>query len=456
MTVNYALYSGVSGLGSKSEGMSVISNNIANATTKGFKHDRAEFEDMLSVSINELSQMGRGSRLRNTTTLFTQGAVTTTGAITDLAVQGDGFFIVEAQSDSLLESNGHYYTRTGSFRFDKNGKLTDPVGNRVQGYMADEKGRLSSHLSDVEIISNSIPPRPTTLMNVIANLDVREKPPADEFNIEKPRETSNYMTTVTIYDNYGYGRECDIYFKRTGDDSKNEWEWFSTVGGADVSKNPDIGPDGKPVQAIIGKGTIEFDEDGKPILPYINNKGEKTFIDTSEQNDVFEVQFSNGAKAQKLQFNFGPQIDEDGNLGTQTSTSIAAPSNLSFTSQNGYEYGFLKTMKIDLDGTVNGIYTNGLERRLGAVGLATFANNQGLQKIGGNNFIRTPQAGSPQVGLAQSSSRGSIYSSSLEESNVDLARQFVEMITTQRGFQANSKSITTADQMLGEIIDLKR
>ena len=127
-----------------------------------------------------------------------------------------------------------------------------------------------------------------------------------------------------------------------------------------------------------------------------------------------------------------------------------------YHSQNGFEAGSLKTMKIDLDGTIRGVYTNGLERRLGAIAMASFSSNAGLQKIGRNSYIATSRSGDPRVGMPQSGTRGSVYSSSLEESNVDMAQQFVDLITTQRGFQANSKSITTTDSMMEEIINLKR
>ncbi|MES2615064.1 MAG: flagellar hook-basal body complex protein, partial [Bdellovibrionota bacterium] len=183
-SINNTLYTAISGLETNSEGMNVISNNIANANTKSFKGDRAEFEDLLSISLGDNSQIGRGSRLRNVQTLFNQGAISNTGQITDLAIQGDGFFVVKSDQAEVKESNGLVYTRQGSFRFDSDGKLTDPLGGRVQGYMTDENNpnKLSPKLSDLQITSNNIPPRETKLVNIVANLDVREKPPVDAFD----------------------------------------------------------------------------------------------------------------------------------------------------------------------------------------------------------------------------------------------------------------------------------
>jgi flagellar hook protein FlgE len=458
MPINYALFSAVSGLGTNADGMSVVANNIANANTKSFKTDRAEFEDMLAVSLNENSQLGRGARLRNITTLFNQGAVTNTGQITDLSVQGEGFFVIKSDVAEVKESNGLFYTRQGSFRFDKDGKLTDPSGARVQGYMPDldSNNRLSVKMTDLQILSNIIPPRATNLVNVVTNLDVRERPPVDDFDLSRPADTSNFASAVTIYDNYGAGRQAVIYYVRTTEADKNAWKWFATVDGMEVSMDPARNEKGKVLPAVIAQGSVEFDEDGKPILPFKTKAGIPVQIDVIGKTDAFDVQFVNGARPQKLQFNFGPTIDEDGVIGTQGSTSLAAKSGVAFHSQDGYEAGYLKTIKIDLDGMIRGTYTNGLERRLGAVALAAFQNNHGLQKVGRNNYIATPKAGEARIGMAQTMSRGSIYSASLEESNVDLAQQFVDMILTQRGFQANSKAVTTTDTMLEEVINLKR
>ncbi|MES2615063.1 MAG: flagellar hook-basal body complex protein, partial [Bdellovibrionota bacterium] len=269
-------------------------------------------------------------------------------------------------------------------------------------------------------------------------------------------ETSNFVTSVSIFDNFGSGRQAYVYFSRTPDNSKNEWEWHALVDGTEVSTTPAKDEKGKIIPAQIAQGKIEFDAQGNPVLPFFTKGGEAVQADISGKSDAVDVQFTNGSKPQKIQFNFGPSVGEDGKIGAQGSTSIAAKSGVSFHSQNGFEAGYLKTIKFDMDGSIRGIYTNGLERKLGIVALASFANNNGLQKMGRNNYAYTPRAGEPHIGAPQSGSRGSIYSSSLEESNVDLAQQFVDMIVTQRGFQANSKSVTTTDTMLEEVINLKR
>lgn len=457
-SINNTLHTAISGLETNSDGMNVISNNIANANTKSFKADRAEFEDLLSLALGENSQLGRGSRLRNVQTIFNQGAISNSGQITDLAIQGDGFFVVKSDQSEVKESNGLLFTRQGSFRFDRDGKLTDPLGGRVQGYMADEvnPNKLSSKLTDMQIITNNIPPRETTLVNIVANLDVREKAPVDPFDPSRASETSNFVTSVTLFDNFGYGRQAQVYFSRTKENNKNAWEWHALVDGAEVAIDPPKDAKGRPLPVQIAQGRIEFDAQGNPILPFFNKNGEPVQADIANRSDAFDVQFVNGSKPQKIQFNFGPSINQDGTVSSQGSTSIAAKSGIAFHSQDGFETGYLKTIKIDLNGYIRGIYTNGLERKLGAIALASFANNHGLQKMGRNNYAYAPRAGEPRIGLPQTGSRGSIYSSSLEESNVDLAQQFVDMIVTQRAFQANSKSVTTTDTMLEEVINLKR
>lgn len=457
MSVSYSMFSGVSGLKGNSDAMAVISNNIANANTRGYKTNRTEFEDLLPVRLNESSQLGRGVRLKNIKTIFTQGAVSNTGVVTDLAIQGDGFFIVRNGSSEVQESGGSLYTRQGSFQFDRDGYLTDSSGGRVQGYMADSKGRLSTKLSDMQVSSNSIPPNPTNVVTLNANLDVRAKPMIEDFSINDPEGTSNFQSTVTIYDSYGETHACTVYFSKQDVDGENKWNWYATVAGNELAENPGFDAQGKQLPGIIGQGELEFDSDGNPVLPFQLDDGRKLFHDVKERSDVFEVQFANGSKPQELQFNFGPQFDEiSQQISTLSSTSTATKSATMFHSQDGHEAGYLKSFKVDLDGAVQGVFTNGLQRRLAGVALATFPSNDNLQKIGRNSYIATNKSGSPRIGQPQTGIRGSIYSASIEESNVDLADQFVNMITTQRAFQANSKSITTTDSMLDEVINLKR
>ncbi len=439
MAISQALYTGVTGLSVNSDGMSVIANNIANANAKGFKRDRAEFEDMLAMDLSTgagAAQIGRGARLKDVRTMHTQGGLAVTDNLTDLAIQGMGFFVLSNGGTEVQESAGRFYTRTGSFIFDKDGYLGDTGGGRVQGYMTNELGALSSRMNDIRIETNSIPPNASKKVVFDVNLDAREKPLEGEFDLEKAELSSNFNNTFTIFDSHGGSHQMTVYFRRQEETDGISWKWHATVDGKEVSD-----ADGAKLKEI-GNGVVKFNQKGNLL---------------EELTEFSEVNFAGGAAAgQVIDFDFGKNIAEEGGNGIGATTSIAAKSVTNFHSQDGYEAGNIKSLRIELDGQIMGVYTNGVIKSLGAIALATFENQDGLMKAGRNQFYSTIDSGPPKIGMAQSGTRGSIYASSLEESNVDLAQEFVNMITTQRGFQANSRSITTTDSMYEEVINLKR
>jgi flagellar hook protein FlgE len=272
-----------------------------------------------------------------------------------------------------------------------------------------------------------------------------------------PEGTSNFQSTVSMFDSFGETHACTVYFSKVDENGTNKWKWHATVPGNELAENPGLDAKGNQIAGVVATGEIEFDTDGNPVLPNQMSDGRRVFFDILNRKDAFDVQFANGSKSQSIQFNFGPAVDPlTSEISTLSSTSTATKSSTMYHSQDGHEAGYLKSLKIELDGSVQGVFTNGLQRRLGAVSLATFASTDNLQKIGRNSYISTNKSGEPRIGMPQTGSRGSLYSASIEESNVDLADQFVNMITTQRAFQANSKSITTMDSMMDEVIGLKR
>lgn len=437
MGISQSLFTGVTGLAVNSDGMAVIANNIANANSRGFKCDRAEFEDLLSQSLNNNSQLGRGARLKGIRTIHNQGGLATTDNITDLAVQGQGFFIVTNPRSEKQEAGGQFFTRVGSFNFDRDGFLSDMIGGHVMGYMADASGTVSSKLQEIRIVTNTIPPEKTKKLNLSVNLDSREKVLPTEFNLDTPEKTSNFNNTIAIHDSQGRIHQMTVYYKRAEDSDGITWDWHATVDSNEVV-------DGKGKITEFGTGKIKFDQ--------LGNLREQI----TEKNSV---NFNQGALPdQVVEFDFGKLTTKENGNGPMigASTSVAGKSATSFHSQDGYESGNLRTLKFELDGTIQGFYTNGLSRTLGCVGMATFENQDGLEKAGRNMFIQTIASGPMKAGTPQTGTRGSIYSSSLEESNVDLAGQFVNMIMTQRAFQANSRSVTTTDQMIEEILQMKR
>ena len=443
MPISQALYTGVTGLSVMSDGMSVVANNIANANAKGFKKDRAEFEDMLSSDLSTGSgggQVGRGARMRAVRTIHTQGGIAVTDNLTDLAIQGQGFFVLNNPNTEVQESAGKFYTRVGSFVFDKDGYLADPSGGHVMGYMSTKAGNLSSRLQDIRIETNSIPPKKTDVVNMDVNLDARMKPIEGDFDINDPERTSNFNNTINVFDSHGRSHPMTVFYKRMASEEGQGpiWKFFSTVDGKDVT-NPDESSDYK----LAASGTVHFTSKG--------------LLDKKEYDDIPGVNFADGAEPdQKIKIDFGKSITDDKGTGLGASRSISAKSVTNYHAQDGYEAGNIKSLRIELDGSIRGIYTNGVQRQLGAVALASFENQDGMLKAGRNLFYATLDSGPPKIGLAQSGTRGAVYASSLEESNVDLAQEFVNMIMTQRGFQANSRSITTTDSMIEEVVNLKR
>ena len=442
MGISQALYTGVTGLAVNSDGMSVIANNIANANAKGFKRDRAEFEDLLSVDLNSTngtSQIGRGARLRDIKTIFSQGSLKVTDSLTDLAIQGNGFFVVQNDGAEVKESSGRYYTRVGSLQFDKDGFLSDGQGGKVQGYVADQLGNMTSRLTDVRIQTTNLPPKATDIVNFNLQLDSRaDLMKEKEFDLKDPIKSSNFNTSITVYDSQGTAHNMTVFFRKMATDNETgtNWEWRAVADSKELKKP------GENELTEIGKGEVNFDKHG--------------FLE-SEKPIEFDVTWNNGSIAnQAINFDFGVNNTIEGGNGINASTSIAAESSTIFHRQTGYEAGNLQSLEIGQNGNVEGLYTNGLRRTLAGIALANFENKDGLQKGGRNLFTSTVKSGPPKIGLPQSGGRGSLFASSLEESNVDLAGEFVDMILTQRLFQANSRSITTTDTMIEEVVNLKR
>jgi flagellar hook protein FlgE len=440
MPISQALYTGVTGMSVMADGMTVVANNIANANAKGFKKDRVEFEDMLSADRSTGSgtgQLGRGALLRSIRTIHTQGGLSVTDNLTDLAIQGEGFFVVKNPSSDSSDSAANFYTRVGSFVFDKDGYLAEPAGGRVMGYMAKSDGSLGSRLEEIRIDTNAIPPRKTDKVTLDLNLDARIKPSDVEFDVNNPEATSQFNHTITVFDSHGRGHAMSVFYNRVETSEGMEWKWRACfpskdVEGASLDQELVVGP----------TGSIKFDSKGNLI---------------EETNDGVTVNFGDGAEAEQvIEFDFGKNVGEEKGNGTNATRCISAKSVTNYHSQNGYETGNIKNLKIELDGTIRGLFTNGVQRTLGALAMASFENIDGLSKAGGNKFYETRDSGPAKLGMALSGLRGSIVSSTLEESNVDLAQEFVNMIMTQRGFQANSRSITTADSMIEEVVNLRR
>ena len=424
MGILSSLYSGVSGLAINGNAMSVIGNNIANNNTIGFKTGRTLFSDLLSSSVSGsggTSQVGRGVGLSQVDNIFSQGTFENTELNTDLAIEGEGFFIVK---DPI--AGGDVYTRAGAFRFDSDGYLTNPEGFHVQGYALNSAGIVSGDLTDIQVDTTSLSaPRATQNLKLATNLDA-DAPFVGPFDVADPGNTSNYANSMNIYDSLGNAHLTTIYFTKM-DPATNplEWEWNATVDGAELG--------GAPGPVLIGTGNLLFD---------IN--GEMTAANPATQPSIAGVLTwdNNSDQTQLLNLAFNT---------TQYSNASIVISQ----SQDGFTTGSVATLSIDNEGYVLGNYSNGQPRKLFQVAMAKFSNPGGLIKQGNSMFSAGSHSGDAIVGTV-GSGIGKIFTNALEQSNVDLAQEFVNMITTQRGFQASSKIITTTDEMLSDLINLKR
>jgi flagellar hook protein FlgE len=426
MSLLTALSSGTTGLEASSLELSIVGDNIANSNTIGFKAGRAAFEDALTQSvIGGTGEIGLGSRLKSVQKILTQGALTSTGLATDLALQGNGFFVVKGNYNG---QSANFYTRAGQFTIDDNGYLVNLTGLRVQGFPADATGTVSGLPGDLLVGTASAQPRATTEVDFKANL--RADDAIKTFDPLDPVNTSNFNTTVSVYDTLGAEHKMQVFFTKTG---AGAWSWNAMVDGGELTGGT------AGTLTSVANGTLTFDTQGR--------------LQTQTQASNFLP--LGAVNPQPLDFDFGDDI-ASGGTGLLGITQFAATSSATFIGQDGYGSGQLASVRIDAEGFVSGIFTNGQTRVLGQVAVAGFSAPDQLERVGGNLLQQTQSSGQPVVGAPGAGGRASIISGALEQSNVDLAQQFVRMIAAQRSFQANSKTITTADQLLTELINLRR
>ena len=428
MSLISSLYTGTTGLETNTQDLSIIGDNIANANTIGFKESRAAFEDQLSQQLLGAGQVGLGAKLQMSQRIFTQGSLTSTGIATDLALEGPGLFAVKGTHNGVTST---FYTRDGKFQQDKDGYLSNLEGLRVQGYQADSTGTITGQIGDLAIGGQQANPKATDTVTLKANLraDVSVLPAA--WDPLSPSTTSNFSTGVAVFDSLGAQHQMSVYFRKTADGA---WDWHGLVDGGEVQG----GTKGTAIE--IASGTLSFDSKGAL----------SAFTQTSNFNP-------NGAvNPQPLNFNFGDPTSVSGGTGLAGVKQSASDSAVTFTQQNGYTSGQLSGMRIDTSGNITGAFTNGQTRVLGQVAVASFSAPDRLERAAGNLLAETANSGNASFGTAGTGGRGSVSGGALEQSNVDLATEFVRMIAAQRGFQANSKTINTADQLLQELIQLKR
>lgn len=427
MGILSSLYTGVSGMTAQGEALGVIGDNIANANTIGFKASRAEFQDIISKNLKGIlggNQIGRGVKIGAVNPILSQGNIDATEKATDLAISGDGYFKVKG-------SDGESFTRDGSFHFDREGYLVTNDNQKVQGFATDEKGNIVNKMTDIKFPRALIPAKATKELKLDLNLDSRMEA-TKKFDVKDPYSTSHYSTGVEMYDSQGNKHLVSFFFNKTAD---REWEFKGLVDGKEVMG----GDEGSLSQVCAGK--LKFTVDGK--------------LDSQEMTDS-AFNFKGGAlQGQQVKINFGDAI-KDGGKGLDGTKQYGKNSDLISWNQDGAAAGTITGLSFNDEGTLTAVYSNGQAADLAQIALAKFENPEALFKVGNNRLKESRESGAASLGAPGAAGRGKLFAKSLERSTVDLATEFVNMIQNQRGFQANAKTITTTDELLNEVIQLKR
>lgn len=487
MSLSSALFSGITGLTSLGSAMQVIGDNIANVNTLGFKASTYTFQDLLSQAVATqagTSQVGKGVTMSDIYQNFQQGSFETTSSTTDLAIGGSGFFQVREPEGASL-----FLTRAGNFRFDRDGYLVNPERYVVQGWQLNDDGQDISAVTDIRLDSFTSPPRPSDEIRLILNLDQRETEanPAPIENAWVPFDGTNYttspmganqslyQTSIKVYDTLGATHDITAYFDRT--DSPHQWEFILTCNPQEDNRAGFDSGDERYARGLLARGILNF-EQGSGVIRDMTlelctgynipadpaDPSHPVFgppLGASDANANGYIEFLTsfiGGEDQMIGLNFGSVSDGVANWAPQslTTTQFAVASTTVFQSATGYGAGDLQGVNVDVDGVITGIYSNGEVIPLYRVAVADVVNPLGLDKVGGNLFRTTRLSGESPTYRPGTNGTGNIAPNSLEQSNVDIATEFVKMIVTQRGYQANGKVITVTDQMLQELINLKR
>ncbi|WGK68970.1 flagellar hook protein FlgE [Candidatus Haliotispira prima] len=479
-----SLFSGVSGLQNHQKRMDVIGNNIANVNTHGFKKNRVNFQDIIYQNQGSPSrpnenigginpkQIGIGMSVATIDTIHTQGSLEGTGVSSDLAIKGNGFFV-------LQQGDQNVYSRDGAFGIDTNGTLVNPAsGMRVLGWTADEAERLNTSGTPESIsipLYGKLKPQSTGKVDLACNLN-KNLPIIPPDATPEQVAQGTWSVTKTIYDGFGTEHSLRLDFTRSLDGAGNPIpnNWTVTAYVDPTTDAQGIVTDGGNTALGIGADipaegntfTVQFDNTGgiqqltdaagNVVAGALDANGDPVPDFNLSLRLAYDVQGSNTDAEGALQRQV--MAIDAGNVGdfNDSLTQDSAAASSKAVRQDGYKLGYLTQYEIDNRGIVTGVYDNGIRKTMAQVAMATFTNPSGLEKAGSNNFMQTVNSGEARVGEALTAGKGSIASGTLEMSNVDMAQEFVDMITTQRGFQANSRTIQTSDQLLQELLTLKR
>jgi flagellar hook protein FlgE len=405
----------LSGLFASSDALNIISNDLANMNTVGFKDQQATFEDLFYQNLGTTGggnpiQEGLGTHIGSVNTNFADGTVQATGVASNVAITGNGLFVTQ-------DANGNLgYTRAGTFTVNSQGELITAGGDLVLGYPSvNGVVTTGASLTPLHVGSNlASPPSATTSVEQQTNLDATAA------------VGTTFSTPLTVYDSLGQSHTLTFNFTST---AANTWSYQITLPAADT------GGTGAPT--VVATGTLNFDSSGNLSSP----SGSVTGINVAGLAD--------GAADLNITWNLADSS------GTSLITQVASTSTTSATNQNGYPNGILQSYMIDSDGIIEGKFSNNQTQALGQIALASFANTQGLQAVGGNNYTPTLASGAAVIGRPNAGGRGTLTGGALEMSNVDISTEFTRLIVTQRSFQANARMITTLDAIQNTTTNLQ-
>ncbi|MFP4191438.1 MAG: flagellar hook protein FlgE [Candidatus Hydrogenedentota bacterium] len=435
-----ALFTGVTALLANQRRLDAISSNISNVNTTGYKGSTVQFQDLFSQTLsgarapvegfggNNPSQVGLGVQVGSIDVNHGQGSMSSTGKESDLAIEGAGMFV-------LSDGNIERYTRDGSFKLNADGQLIHGgTGLFVQGFLADEDGEIqdTDSIQNLEI--------PVGAQSIVSATDEARL----VGNLDSDASVGTTATrTIDVFDSLGAKRAVDLTFEKTSPQDHNgvdynSWAWQANFTNEEGDTND------------VGSGTLLFDDNGdKAFEGTVDGGG----VFTPRPEDDAHISISSGDLGSLESFPVDPfefKLDFD------RLTELSSSSDVNLEKQDGFGRGTLESFTIGRDGVINGVFTNGLTRTIGQVALSSFSNVAGLERMGENMFRDTPASGSPQVGLPNTGGRGQVSGGVLEGSNVDLSREFSDLITTQRAFQANARTISTSDEILQETVNLGR
>jgi flagellar hook protein FlgE len=500
-----SLYIGASGMKTHSKGMGVLGNNLANVNTVGFKSSMATYATLMSQTLANtdnnvgLSQKGMGSTVNDIKIDFNQGSLETTNTESDLSISGKGFFGV------ALEGVTHY-TRAGNFRTDNQGYLVDPHGYRLQGTALTDNGAASTALVDIRLEPNAdgqvlMDPAATNLVTLSGNLGATDSLSDSQdpfFAMFKawdgasatPLSTSEYSNyaSVRVYDAEGTSHEATIHYDKVEVSNAGGHSYYEYVVGMNPASDARAGFQGTEAAGLLMAGTLQFNSHGQLIgvSGFTNENGGANPKDLNSwtpaaftEDGYLQFNMTTGGGATTMGLNFGLANESgvwanspdsaadvgtlasqlpgfDGDRDARAMTNYQGSSSTLVATQDGYAEGALYNFTFGVDGTLQGSFSNGQSEDLYQVNLFTFINDYGLKAEGGNHYSATTDSGAALQGAPGEGNRGSIQGSTLEMSNVDMAREFVNMIMNQRGFQANGKIITTSDTLLQSALNMKR